>query len=405
LNGKRLLFNYMDTSATMDGLPIIEKDKATMNGLVQVMGDVLPYRFNHWENIMQTPGLDSLRDYATSLNQRILDESKSYENNVFVDSVFFTYNQMLSLLGDLDKEDSIYTALLPSNAAWNEAYNRILPYFKTKDVDGGALTQRANTLWSMVHDLFFWGELETPIASEELVSTNWNSLSNPDSLFMNSDKKILSNGYAYITNKLYHKPFDSWCGEIRIEAENALGGRLTQNYDVLSNSSLGTNFSASNNSYIYCRATSTSALSPLSLSFPIPNTLSTKYNIYVVFVPTVITDTTDLRPYKLEFSISYNINLATNNQGPQPTYTKLNVANNLTDPLNVTKLLIAKDFEFTTSNITSIGGLKRATIPQGLSSAVNIGLKIRNIGGTSTTEKKNFNRDMRIDCIILEPVQ
>jgi len=71
----------------------------------------------------------------------------------------------------------------------------------------------------------------------------------------------------------------------------------------------------------------------------------------------------------------------------------------------VTKVLVAKNYEFTTANITNGGYLIRSLIPQGLSSPTTVGLKIRNVGGTSATEIKNFNRAMCIDCVILEPVQ
>lgn len=399
LNGKRLIFDYRNGAATMDGITVVEKDNATNNGLVQVLSDALPFRNNLWDHMLQKPGLDSLRDYIKSLDVKTLDIDKSYDNNVFVDSIFKTTNKILTNLGYFNVEDSIYSAILPDNAAWIDAYNRISPYFKTKTSDGGAATQRINTLWSMVHDLFFWDRINTPYADSVLVSTNWNKLTNPDSLFMNSQKTVLSNGIAYQTSKLNHKSKDSWCKEIRVEAENAVYGRKSENYEITTQSSLGTKFNLSRNAYIYCKPTSTSALSPLTLTFNIPNTLSTKYNIYVVFVPTVITDTTDKRPYKMNFWISTNAN------APAPTYTPIGATNQLTDPLNVTKLLIAKNYEFPTTNIISDPSLQRAKIPMGSTSAVTFGIKMRNMGGVTTTEVKNFNRATRIDCLILEPVQ
>lgn len=406
LNGKRLLFDYKNSAATMDNVTLIEKDIATQNGLVQVISTPLTYRYNQWENILLTPGLDSLRSFVKLMDFKMLDVERSYDNNVFIDSVFINTNLILKTLGSFDKEDSIYTSILPDNAAWIDAYNRIFPYFKTKTTDGGALVQHLNTQWSIIRDLFFWGRIDTPVTDSVKFSTSWNKLTNPDSLFMNAEKMILSNGFAYKTSKLHHKSIDSWCKEIRVEAERAndKNTRLKENFSLLPYSSLGTNFNVSNANYLYCKSLSTSDLSPLSVTFPIPNTLSTKYNIYVVFVPTVITDTTDKRPCKLEFYLTYNVNLASVSLGPLPTYSaKLAVTNNITDPLNMTKMLIAKDFEFTTTNLSGGGDLFQATTPQGLTSPINIGLKIKNIA--KNAEKKTFNRDMRIDCIILEPVQ
>lgn len=403
LNGKRLVFNANELSATMDNVSLVEKDIATKNGLLQIINDVLPYRNNVWENMLLYPGLDSLKAYLRSMEIRTFDEDRSFDNSVFIDSFFIYTNRVRNLLGYFNVEDSIYTSILPDNQAWIEAYNRILPYFKTKAADGGEAVQRYNTQWTMVQDLFFWDRINLPITDSIITSTSWNKLTNPDSLFMNAEKITLSNGFAYKTSKLNHKPKDSWCKEIRVEAENALSGRASLNYDVTSFSSLGTKFNLSRNSYIYCRATSTSALSQLTMTFPIPNTLSTKYNIYAVFVPTVVTDSTDKRPYKVECSLSYNVNAAVNQQ----LFTKFVLPTNVTDSVKVTKLLIAKDFEFATTNISGIRGLAGTIVPKnsGLTSPTNIGLKIRNIVGTSAADKKNFNRDMRIDCILLEPVQ
>lgn len=405
LNGKRLVFNFQDTSATMDGVSVIEKDRATRNGLVQVMSGVLPYRYNQWENILNSNGLDSLKKYVLSLNKKVLDNVRSYDNGVFIDSFFITTNQ-IDLLGSFNLEDSIYTSILPDNAAWIEAYNRISSYYKTKPSDGGAFAQRTNTLWTMVSDLFFWGRINTPVLTKKLVSTYWTTLTNPDSLFMNAEKMILSNGYAYKTSKLNHKAVDSWCKEIRIEAESAFSGRFITNYELTVNSSLGTNFNASNNEYVFCKPTTNNGVPPLTLNFPIPNTLSTKYNIYVVFLPSIITDTTDKRPSKVDFYMSNNMNLATYKDGPQPTWgSKINPTPILTNPLTVSKVLVAKNYEFQTANIVYGRNLIRASIPQGLTSAVTVGLRIRNVSGVSATDLKNYNRAMRVDCIILEPVQ
>jgi hypothetical protein len=401
LNGKRLVYDFKDTTATMDGIQVLEKDRATKNGLVQVISDILPFRNNVWDFIQLQPGLDSLRTFVHSLDKKVLDMEKSYDNNVFIDSVFYTTNPVKDYLGHFDLEDSIYTALMPDNAAWTEAYNRISPYYKTKASDGGAAVQRFNTQWTMIQDLFFWGKINTPYSDSVLVSTHWNKLTNPDSLFLNAQKIPLSNGLAYQTSRLYHKPKDTWCKEIRIEAESSIYGRKSDNYEITTLSSLGSQFNVSKNSYISCKPTSPNALSPLTLTFNIPNTLSTKYNIYVVFVPTIISDTTDKRPSKMNFFLSTSAN------APAVIFptTPINPTPLLTDPLNMTKMLVVKNYEFPTTNIVTDPYLARAKTPQGYTSSVTFGLKMRNVSGTSPADLKNFNRFTRVDCIILEPVQ
>ena len=147
-------------------------------------------------------------------------------------------------------------------------------------------------------------------------------------------------------------------------------------------------FNISGGYFLNCKPTSTSSLIPLYVNVPIPNVFSMKYNVYVVFVPTVISDTTDKRPYKINFYLSTNANATS------PMYTQLGASNQLTNATSITKLLVASNYEFTNSNIV-----------HDPNSTSKITIRVRNMGGVSTTELKNYNRNMRIDYILLQPVE
>ena len=96
-----------------------------------------------------------------------------------------------------------------------------------------------------------------------------------------------------------------WNKEIKIEAEDGSWGRTQINYTPYLTSNSNSNFNVSDNKYLTLQDIALSGLPTISTTFPIPNTLSTKYNIYCVFVPSNIVDSTDKRPYKVKFNLSY----------------------------------------------------------------------------------------------------
>ena len=165
------------------------------------------------------------------------------------------------------------------------------------------------------------------------------------------------------------------------------------NYALSTISGIGTGMEISGNRYISALPKTSSSISKLSIKFPIPNVLATKYRIYAVFVPTYAMDKTDKRPYKLNFYISY-----TDKNGVVVNDSKLTVAKNTTDTTSVTKLLVADNFEFQYSNLVTENGML-------VGNNITTYLKIENGAGTSAAEQKNFNQTIKVDCVILEPVQ
>jgi hypothetical protein len=198
---------------------------------------------------------------------------------------------------------------------------------------------------------------------------------------------------------------ESWFKEVRVEAENSKSGRVTSNYSGVSVSSIGTGYNISEGYYLRLDPTSQSSLSKLFVTFPITNTLAAKYNIYCVFVPTSIVDTTDKRPYKVQFYLSYinsagvavtNASIDANNTVQLPSKTS---ATFITTPsMQPQKMLVVSGFQFPYCNLVN-----RSDYISSLASTVS--LKVQNAAGVSTSEVANYNRTLRIDCIILEPVQ
>ena len=407
LNNKLIAFAKGTGGYTFGGKTIAQSDVATKNGIIHVLSEYAPYRMNLWEFLNKTDGIDSLRNYINSLTVLQLDTAASYKDGYFVSNVYKSTNKALTYLGKLKTEDSIYTAILPDNAAWSEAYSRILPYYNALDKDGGVAAQIANTKWTLIQDLIFRGVKSLPIATDSIYSTYGHGFANPNRLFAGSTVTEMSNGLSYVTSQLKNSATESWFKEIRIEGEDALNGRVVSNYTGTSVTSIGTGFNISKGYYVRLDPTTSSSISKLFVMFPIPNTLSAKYDIYCVFVPTSIVDPTDVRPNKVRFYLSYvnssgvqvtNATVDINHTVQLPNPAKVSAVFTTTPTTQPEEMLVVSGFQFPYANLVKRLDYISSLLP-------TVSLKVENAAGVSSSELANFNRTLRIDCIILKPVQ
>ncbi|WP_167618789.1 fasciclin domain-containing protein [Maribellus sediminis] len=388
LNNKYVNFAQEGSGYTFGEHNISNANQPAKNGLVHVVDGYAPYVFNLWEYIGQTDGLDSLREYIYGQSKVVFDAENSTEigtdeeGNVLYDSVFIVSNPVLERLGNIDIEDSTYTAIMPDNTAWDEAYSRIEGYYNFPEDAGGIERQREVTRYTVIQDMFFRGRISQPENYDSLRSTYGNVFHNPAELFKGLDYESLSNGLAYVTDQMPFEDTTSFFKEIRVEAEYGFG-RTNTGSNIYTRSSYGTEFTTSNNYYILVEPTSTAP----RVEFSIPNTLSAKYNIYCVFVPAKIVDPNNLTPTKAKFQLTY-IRRASGS-----TFIKrITPENNITDTEGLTKMFVDQfDFEF--ANVIDADNDK-------------ISVKLEVINDVSTQEEQSgeFDRTMRIDCIILEPV-
>ena len=405
LDNKLIVFAKGAGGYTFGGKRVIHSDIATKNGIIHILSDYAPYRMSIWEYLNNAAGVDSIRNYLNSLTVIQIDTAASYKNGYFVSNVYKSTNKAMTYLGQFNSEDSVYTTILPDNGAWIEAYNRILPYYKTLSKDGGVPAQIANTKWTLIKDLFFRGIISLPIVTDSIFSTYGDGFADPNRLFAGAQVNEMSNGMSYVTSQLQNKATESWQKEIRIEGENPFTPQNIAYYKPTIMSSIGTGFNISKGYYVQLNPTTSSTISKPSVTFPIPNTLAAKYDIYCVFVPTSIVDTTDKRPNKVKFYLSY-----VNNLGAQVTNATVDI-NHLVQAPNKTsavftttptsqvqEMLVVSGFQFSYANL-----VQRPDYISSLLSTVS--LKVENAAGVNSAEVLNFNRTLRIDCIILKPVQ
>ncbi|MGQ1945548.1 fasciclin domain-containing protein [Geofilum sp. OHC36d9] len=394
LNGKYIDFGKTESGqVTYGNAHLIKSNVRAKNGLVHIIDQYNPFQFNIWEYIGNAENMDSLKSYLYGLDQSIFDAESSVEiginedGNPIYDSIFIRKNLFLESLGSLDDEDSIYTAVLLNNNAWNMAYNKTAKYFNVPEIYGGSKRSESLSRWAIVQDLVFRNTISNPLSLDSLVSTNGNVFYNPSYLFAGAQQHNLSNGVGYYINEFTYPDTLSWFREIRVEAENE-EGRSNANNNIINGSSLGSDIDVSKKGYILLEPSSTSNFARSSVTFAIPNTLSAKYNVYCVFVPPSIADPNNLLPTKTSFQLVY----VTTTTG-RTSRLRVTPDNNVTNINELTKMFVTKiDFDY-------------ANVIDEDFKDVAVTLQVTNDVTIAEESAGDFSRTMSIDCIILEPVE
>jgi uncharacterized surface protein with fasciclin (FAS1) repeats len=389
LNKKRIVFAYQGDSYFFGLAPFASPTKSIVasNGIIHVLDNYETFFPNIWEFLAQRTDLDSIKNYLYSFNEIIFDEEASIPGSVingkltYLDSVFINSNTLLTRLGSINLEDSSYTMLVPNNTAWTEAYNRIkndFIYYNAKAPVADSL-QRANTCFALMQDLIFSNTIQTsPLDS--MVSTSDNTFYYPQYLFNGAEKITTSNGSVYITGELKYKAYESWHRKIIVEAERTLGRENT--LSTVSIRLAEDLISVSNGMYLQVSPTSTSG-NP-TVMFEIPNTLSSTYNIYCVFVPGTVNnpDAVGLKPCKVYFNLNYANSSGTITQQRFPASGAIE-----TNPYIMDTVLVASDFKFPTANYGE--------------EIVTVTLKV--FSNVLRSETTSYSRELLLDCILLEP--
>ncbi len=126
-------FNGVELSADTPDLP-------SSNGMLHLLQGKSPFSYNVYDFMESHPSLFSsvygiLSD--PSIDKRVFSESastpgamNSQGQMVYVDSVFTEQNELLDQsAATIRNEDSMFVALIPTDAAWNEAYAKVKKLF------------------------------------------------------------------------------------------------------------------------------------------------------------------------------------------------------------------------------------------------------------------------------------
>lgn len=383
--GQNAVFSFGGSDFSMGNI-------RTKNGLVHKIENYLEFMPNLWEFLATGNDLDSLSEYLYGLTEQVFSPALSLQigtnedGNAVYDSVFVESNLFLESRGELNTEDSVYTTLFLKNSAWNMAYEEVSPYFTIPEVFGGNERGEGLTRAVMTSDLVFRGRFDDPATKDSLISTGGNVFHSPSYLFAGAEHVGLSNGDGYLLNDYPFVDTLSWFKEIRVEAEFTTG-RTNQNNELFNRSGLGTGLDVSNDRYLLLEPSGTSNFARSNVTFSIPNTLSAKYRVYIVFVPASVEDPNNLTPTKTSFQLTY-VNTTTG----RTQRLRVTPEDNETKPEGLTKMFVTEiDFPF--ANIID------EDYPN-----VAVNLQVTNDVTLAEETSGAYSRTMRIDCVVLEPV-
>ncbi len=328
LNGKYM--HLVGTSSTSGSLQSNPFDGAVIsnNGILYKAQNVQTFFPNIREYTELQANMDSLTAFLTDYDEYELDEDASVPGGVvdgktvYLDSVTNLTNEMLTKYGYIQREDSTYYLIVPTDEVWKAEYDKYHPYFNyTSVVNNADSLANVETRTDIMCGRFFNMSLASRYnyhPEDSLCNTQYmnsqqhnprqNVYYSPESGILQGLEKVeCSNGYIYIDDKGVIEPQTTFFGRKDMEAY------LARYYEVPTNSSneetmnvsTGTYYQLKDqslnpdslpdaddselyNTYDYVQITAKTLSANTELMYTIPNTFSScYYNIYLVTVPSV----------------------------------------------------------------------------------------------------------------------
>ena len=430
LNEKLMRFsgsgNYV-----MQGVSIDQANLASNNGVIHTLKGKIPFSQNIYESLnSEDYPLDSISAYFHSYDVKKLNERKSVQGPTlngeitYLDSIFDEHNDLFTRFGAfINREDSNYSMILPTNEAWRKAKAQVSEYFNyipsfefmentstdepkkvrinIKDV---AYLKDSVVNMVLLSDLFYnnnlydnkkLGSLKTgeTLRCDSLYSTLHSKVYSEDAarLLEHAQRIDKSNGCVWITDSLRMRSWTTWNPEIRIEAENTstlasavnVANTPERTYVVPGTQNPEVKGRISGNTFITVQPISAST-NP-GVVFYLPEVRSTTYSIYMVMVPGIINNTNLERKLPNRFKVTMG-------------YADENGTN---DDKN-SKWVAESTFESDSCEVDTVY-LGDFTFPMAYAGTGNYYPYLRVNSAVTSRERANYDRTLRIDCVILRP--
>ena len=429
---EKLMFFGGNGNYTIQDVSITNPNQASRNGVIHELGGKIPFMANVFEGLDNSDlPLDSIANFFHSYDVKKLNEQKSVvgpmENGqiTYLDSVFDEHNDLFTrYFAYINREDSNYTMIVPTNEAWRRAreqvrnYFNYLPSFEFMENTSTGSDQKKVTVnisdvdyltdsivnHMLTCDLFFnnnlydnkkLSSLQTGqrLQCDSLYGTLMTKIYSDDAarLLENTTRLNMSNGVVFLTDdSLRMRTWTTWNPEIIIQGEDRITLSSTVNTDgdperiyvTPGTQNPDVPGHISNNAYTEAR--------PISLStnpgvvFYLPEVRSTTYSIYIVMVPANITSTNrEAKPYKFNVSLGYADEKGKN----QDRDKKWCVESNFVSDSTRVDTIYLGDFTF----------------PVAYAGTGDYAPYLRVNSAVTSKERNDFDRTLRIDCVILRP--
>lgn len=311
------------SAKTIGGQTISQANIACTNGTLHITSAPVPYRASLYELLGTLDDCDSIYQFIKGYEKYEFNEYASTQgptvqgNITWVDSVTNLSNEYFYSMGAyLNREDSLYAMIVPNNKAWNNIIEKTKTYYNfmptytqtvtTVDADGNENTEKITTTFTeaeldsmlnlysksaICNNLVFNARYQykkfdpfRPWDCDSLITTVGNKFKSPfvEPLFAgNSTPKVGSNGYAYVVDQFNYRAADTWAKEKKIEAEY---GNAIESYSHCSPTSYTGTFERNDSiiKYTVVRVVQSSPSVNPDITFKVENTLSCKYDIYLL---------------------------------------------------------------------------------------------------------------------------
>ncbi len=203
LNGKYITWDR--TTSKVDNAYIVDADGYAINGALHIIDAPLQPLMNSWEFLTSTEISPKQSAFMESLTHEVFVDSLSVQIGVdpvtgrpVYDSLQGTIqvNRFLQEAYDISNEDSLYTFIMLTDAAYEEAYNKLEAYFTSSTHDS---TVQA-TLWAVTKDLAFKG-MYMPENLPDVLLSKFGVKVQIDQQHIDRIEKT-SNGVVYVLNHL-----------------------------------------------------------------------------------------------------------------------------------------------------------------------------------------------------------
>ena len=257
LNRKSFVFEG-DGQYTYAGQALKQLNIPNSNGIMHLLDGAARFYPNIYEYLLTYEGIDSVSAYFKRYETSVLDTKNSVlgptinGKQTYIDSVMITSNSLLKMFdAKLDKEDSTYTMLVPTNEAWQAQYDKISKSFNfinttvAQNIDEATSTSSAPTVsvtvdaaytkdsltrLYLVSDLVYnnnnyynnWLVNDAVEPYDTLLSTTYGVITNPQEVMSRViDREIMSNGTFCIVDSLAFRPWESWCYSLQQSPMNS----------------------------------------------------------------------------------------------------------------------------------------------------------------------------------------
>ncbi|MCR4601916.1 MAG: fasciclin domain-containing protein [Prevotella sp.] len=426
LNEKLMNFD----NSTIQGITLSQSNLASRNGTIHTLSGKIPFMQNIFESLNTNDyELDSIADFFHSYDVKKLNVEKSVtgpmENGqiTYLDSVFDEHNELFTRYqAFINREDSNYTMLMPTNEAWRRARVAIEPYFNyvpsfefmentstteakkvTVDIKDVAYLKDSIIHQMLTSSLFYnnniydnrkLNALQTgqQLQCDSLYSTTTTKIYTEDArnLFANATRIDKSNGSVWLTDTMQMHHWTLWNPEIIVQGENRAMLSSTVNDDGAperKSITPGTQNPEvyghlSNNSYIEVRPSSQST-NP-GVVYYLPGVRSTTYSVYVVMVPASIESANiEAKPNKFNATMGYT-NLKGKNEDRDRSW-------------------LLESYFVTDSTRVDTVYLGDFTFPVAYIGTGDYYPYIRINSSVTSRERSKYDRTLRIDCVIFRP--